>query len=62
MDAEIIVIGDTRHDIEAARGIGARVLAVQTGFARPGDLITADHLLPDLSNTQAALNLLLSRL
>ena len=61
-DAEIIVIGDTRHDIEAARGIGARVLAVQTGFARPGDLITADHLLPDLSNTQAALNLLLPRL
>lgn len=57
-NAEIIVIGDTRHDIEAARGIGARVLAVQTGFARPGDLITADHLLPDLANTPAIIDLL----
>ena len=58
-DAEVIVIGDTRHDIEAARGIGARVIAVQTGFARPGDLITADHLLPDLANTPAVVDLLL---
>ena len=52
-NAEIIVIGDTRHDIEAAR-----VVAVQTGFARTGDLITADHLFPDLANTPAIINLL----
>ncbi len=57
-DAGIIVIGDTRHDIEAARGIGARVLAVQTGFARPGDLIGADWLVADLTDTRAVVELL----
>lgn len=57
-NAGVIVIGDTRHDIEAARGIGARVLAVQTGYAQPGDLITADHLAADLTDTQSIAALL----
>lgn len=57
-DAEVVVIGDTRHDVEAARGIGARVLAVQTGFARPGDLIGADWLVADLTDTRAVVDLL----
>ena len=60
-DARVIVIGDTSHDIEAARGIGASVLAVQTGYAQPGDLITADHLLPDLSNTAAVVDILVGK-
>ena len=60
-DAGVIVIGDTSHDIEAARGIGASVLAVQTGYAQPGDLITADHLLPDLSNTAAVVEILVGK-
>ena len=60
-DARVTVIGDTSHDIEAARGIGASVLAVQTGYAQPGDLITADHLLPDLSNTAAVVDILVGK-
>ena len=60
-DAGVIVIGDTSHDIEAARGIGASVLAVQTGYAQPGDLITADHLLPDLTNTAAVVEILVGK-
>ena len=55
------MIGDTYHDIEAARGIGAKVVAVQTGFAQPGDLITADHLLADLSNTAAVVEILVGK-
>lgn len=35
---EILVIGDTPHDIECGQSIGARVLAVGTGVHRPEDL------------------------
>jgi len=48
--AEIVVIGDTRADIEAGRAIGARVLAVATGPIPTDELAAGrpDHLVPTL--------------
>lgn len=48
-----VVVGDTPQDIECARAIGARVIAVATGMYSVGDLeqAGADLALPDLSDT-----------
>ena len=56
-DAGCVVIGDTVHDITAARTIDARVIAVETGFAEPQDLVDAqpDVLLADLSDLDQVL-------
>jgi len=58
--SEVIVIGDTVHDIHAARAIGATVLAVACGPTKREVLAAAhpDHLFDDLSDTQAVLNVL----
>lgn len=45
---QIIVIGDTPHDIACARAIGARCLAVATGSYGPDALKTADYVVPEL--------------
>lgn len=57
--ADVIVIGDTPHDISAARAINARVIAVKTGYADPSELTTADWLFDDLSDTASVLAALL---
>ena len=57
--ADAVVIGDTSHDIEAGHAIGAKVVAVRTGYAQPGDLDEADIVLDDLSNLEASLSALL---
>lgn len=57
--ADAVVIGDTSHDVEAGHAIGARVVAVRTGYAQPGDLDEADVILDDLSNLEASLAALL---
>ena len=56
------IIGDTPKDIACARAFGARVLAVATGRHRMEQLAphAPDYVLPDLSQTQRALELLLS--
>ena len=57
--ADAVVIGDTSHDIEAGHAIGAKVVAVKTGYAQPGDLDNADVILDDLSDLQASLEALI---
>ncbi len=59
--APVVVIGDTAHDVEAGRAIGAAVVAVRTGYAQPGDLDGADVILDDLSDTEASLRAILGR-
>ena len=56
----VIVIGDTPHDIECARVAGARSIAVATGGFTVDQLRDhgADAVLPDLSDTDAVLRLL----
>ncbi len=57
----VIVIGDTPHDIECARVAGAKSIAVATGGFTVEQLreVGADEVLPDLSDTQAVLALLI---
>ena len=57
--AEAVVIGDTGHDVEAGHAIGAKVVAVKTGYAQPGELDDADVILDDLSDLQASMAALL---
>lgn len=49
--ADVIVVGDTSADVACARALGAVAVAVETGFANPGELRAAgaDHLLRDLT-------------
>jgi phosphoglycolate phosphatase-like HAD superfamily hydrolase len=53
---EIIVIGDTPHDIRCGRAIGARVLAVATGGSEFSELKqhTPDWCVQDLRELSAA--------
>lgn len=57
---EVTVVGDTAQDVDCARANGFRVLAVETGFAQPGELQAArpDILLDDLGDLQRVLEAL----
>lgn len=50
---EIFVIGDTERDIQAAKAIGVRVIAVATGRMAPQDFASHEphHVLADLADT-----------
>jgi phosphoglycolate phosphatase-like HAD superfamily hydrolase len=56
----VVVIGDTSHDVACARAIGARAIAVATGGCSFDELeqTGADVVLHDLSDTAALLRLL----
>ena len=56
----VLVIGDTSNDIRCARAIGARAVAVATGFSPREDLVAAkpDLLLDDLSDPTPLLSML----
>jgi phosphoglycolate phosphatase-like HAD superfamily hydrolase len=51
---QVTVVGDTEHDVSAARASGFRALAVATGWTEPEDLRSSDPdlLLEDLSDWQ----------
>jgi phosphoglycolate phosphatase-like HAD superfamily hydrolase len=49
---EVVVIGDTPHDIACARAHGCRVLAVATGKFSAAELAHADRVAPDLSDIE----------
>lgn len=59
--ASTIVIGDTPRDVEAARGGSARVLAIASGVHTQDDLRLAGavDVMPDLTDTAAAMEILL---
>lgn len=58
---EITVIGDTPHDVTCSDAIGAKCIAVKTGYAHVDSLAAANPyaLLDDLSDTQNVLRLIL---
>jgi phosphoglycolate phosphatase-like HAD superfamily hydrolase len=60
-DCDVIVLGDTPLDVEAAHLAGARALGVGTGRFTPEQLLDsgAEFALPDLSETERVLDMLL---
>lgn len=47
---DIALVGDSRHDLAAARAAGAMAIGVLTGFATRGDLLPlADHVIADIA-------------
>ena len=58
---EIFLVGDTPHDVEAGRANGVRTLAVATGNYTLEELtrLNPTYVLPDLSDTERVLRLLL---
>lgn len=62
-DCDVIVLGDTPLDVEAAHAAGARALGVATGRFGTSDLLAAgaDFALPDLSDTGRVLEILLGQ-
>ena len=55
--ADVVVIGDTENDVDCAHANGFRSIAVDTGFAEPGELLASKPgaLFEDLRDTGAVL-------
>jgi phosphoglycolate phosphatase-like HAD superfamily hydrolase len=60
--ADVVVVGDSPRDVQAARAAGVRVIAIATGRTPSGQLGQAcpDHLLPDLTDTDVVLTAILN--
>ena len=58
----VVLIGDTPHDVQAAREAGARAVAVATGFGRLEELRASepDALLADLRDTAELVSVVLN--
>lgn len=59
-DSDVLVVGDTPHDVTCAHAAGAIAVAVATGSSSVDDLRAtgAEHVFEDLSDTDAFLRLL----
>jgi phosphoglycolate phosphatase-like HAD superfamily hydrolase len=59
---EIIIIGDSVHDVDCGKGYGARSIAVATGFHTKEELLSAepDVLFEDLSDTHSVIEVILA--
>lgn len=59
---QIVIIGDTADDVTCGRGVGARSIAVMTGWSERAEIEDAfpDYLFNDLVDTQAVLKAILS--
>lgn len=57
---QTVIVGDSTHDVEAARAAGARVVALATGPATASELRAArpDHVLHSLADTELASRLI----
>lgn len=55
---QLVVVGDTPHDVACGRSIGAKTIAVATGSFSPDQLQVAgpDHIFANLAQTQAFLD------
>ncbi|MDZ4095362.1 MAG: HAD family hydrolase, partial [Paracoccaceae bacterium] len=52
--SRVVMVGDSRHDLDAGRAAGMRTVAVLTGIAKAADLAPhADAVLPDISGLAA---------
>jgi phosphoglycolate phosphatase-like HAD superfamily hydrolase len=58
--SEVWVIGDTANDLACARAAGVRCLLVGTGASEVDEALGADAHLPDLSNTEGVVSILLA--
>src|SRR5690606_41935469 len=60
-DKDIVIIGDTPYDVTCGQALGVRAVAVATGRYDAAELQAAgaDVVLPDLSETEAVLDMLL---
>lgn len=60
---QVVVVGDTPHDVDCARANGCRSLAVATGWHEAGDLAAcgADLVVDDLSRTDSLVKWILGR-
>lgn len=58
---EIVIIGDTEHDVACGRALGVRSIAVATGPFGVADLAAhdPDHVFEDLADTEAVLRAIL---
>ena len=61
---DVVVIGDTPHDIDCARAFGAVAIAVSTGQYTRAALLaeSPDHLFDDLGDVEQVLAVVLGRM